>query len=160
MVGPVKATTPQKAISSTTTRTQTRSLLALSDKIANLTTDTGALREYIANIQVDPTSLGGSFNIYLFDEPVNDDSSNWSQYPGLLGYHFFMVNEKTGTQRRSTSQSVAGAVTLTSTLMGRVQRGVLGGMSNEEVEGYLRERMVWKGVKVSSPPSLLITINH
>jgi hypothetical protein len=143
----------QKTMENPTSQTQARSLLTLSNRIANLTTDSGALREYIANIHVDPTSLGGSFNIYLFDGPVSDDSSTWSHNPSLLGHHFFMVNEKTGVERRrGTTQFVAGAITLTSTLMGRVQRRVLGGLGNEEVEGYLRDKMVWKGVRVCFSP--------
>jgi hypothetical protein len=146
MVGPPKAQVqnpkaPRSAI------TQTRSLLALSNNIANLTTDSGALHEYIANIHVDPTPLDSSFKLYLFDGPVSDDSSTWMQTPSLLGYHYFMVNPKTGAQRTKT-RFVAGAITLTSTLIGRVQRGLLSGMSNGEVEGYLSNKLVWKGVKV------------
>jgi hypothetical protein len=182
MVGPAKAQSPPAANETKTQTAQgwnatksqspqapnstqspavhvrTRSLVALSDKISNLMTDAGELREYIANIHVDPTALGGSFKLYLFDGAVEGRSSIWDRDSSYLGSHVFTSNRQSGP-RRGTNRNryVAGAVTLTSSLMGRVQRGVLSGMSNEEVESYLGQRLIWKGVKVC--PCSIITIS-
>jgi hypothetical protein len=146
-----KAQSPQypNSTQSPAVHVRTRSLVALSDRIANLTTDAGELREYIANIHVDPMALGGTFKLFLFDGPVEGKSSTWERNPGLLGSHVFMSNRPSGERRtEGRKRYVAGAVTLTSSLMERVKSGVLSGMSNEEVESYLNKKLIWKGVKV------------
>jgi hypothetical protein len=132
-----------------TSQAPARSLIHLSTRITDLTNSDGHLREYVANIRVNPKSFGGSFKLYLFDGDVGDESS-------LLGYKFFMVqprNSGRGGRRKSArkerSRDVVGSITLTSSLMSRVDRGVLSGMGNEDVKSYLASKMSFKAVKVS-----------
>jgi len=120
-----------------------RSLVALSQRINNLVSDTGAVREYVVNIRANAIALGGTFTIFIFDGPVTASPITWKQSNSLLGWRTFLTSGKGATK----GKSIVGTVTMTSALMGRVESGILTGMGNDEVAAYLKDKMTWKIVK-------------
>ena len=152
LVGPAAALIPVPSTKGNltpraATSQNTRSLAALSQSINNLITHTGAMRDYIANIRIDSITIRSTVKVYLFDGPVSDDRNTWDTSAFFIGQRSFL-NGHTRDNSMQGSKYQKGTIALSSTLMSRVQSGALSGMSNDEVTVYLRDRLLWKVVKV------------
>jgi hypothetical protein len=121
-----------------------RSLYTLVKTIGNLITDDGAMRDYVANIQMDSMALGESATVYIFDGSVSEDPGTWDSSPHLIGKRTFLVK----SMNAISGQPQKGTIPLSNALIARVQDTGLSGMGNEEVVNYLKRNMNWKVVKV------------
>ena len=122
-------------------------IVKLTQNLHNLVTDDGAVREYVVNVEMDSMALGGSASIYFFDAPIGDDVRTWPDCSGFIGKRTFLVKPSRGNQG---GQLKVAALSLNSALIERVKSGKLGGMGNNEVTWYLKQKLHWKVVKVSA----------
>jgi hypothetical protein len=138
----------------TAQRPNTRSLAALAKSVPNLVTDEGAVRYYIANIEMDITALGESVTIYLFDGAVSEEVKTWSSCANFLGKcPFLTARPENSTYNSSSGSGKVGSISMTDVLIDRAQSKRLGGLGDREVTWYLKKKLHWMVVKVVHPPS-------
>ena len=163
LVGPPAASAPQSSPSNATNDTRgvtprtpraptllqrknRQTLAGLSQSINNLMTNDGAMRDYIANIEVDVMSLGDTVTVYIFDGEPNADPSTWDTSSSLMGKRLLLWPGSKSNAMGGAPKT--GSTSLNNALIARVHNGLLGGMGNNEVEYYLKRNMQWKVVKV------------
>ena len=101
--------------------------------------------EYIANIEVDSQSMEGSFTIFLFDGPFDESNPDgFYNEKNLIGSHGFFSSPHAhgdGTQR------VNAGISLTNSLISKLNSGDLSGLDSATVTNYLKEKIEWRIVK-------------
>lgn len=113
----------------------------------------GKYREYLANIESQKFALNGSYAIYIFMGDFDDDPSQWSTSPALVGTHAVFA-ALSGADAASDPQKVrrqmddtilvTGVMPLTSMLLTMVQSGLLSCMDVDTVTGYLQNSLRWR----------------
>ena len=119
----------------------------LAQRVNNLLTSDGDLRNYVANIALDVMAIGETVTIYLFDGAPSNDVSSWSNDPTFIGKQPFLLRTMTGYG--SSSGVKQASISMNNALISRVEEGRLGGLGHSEVTYYLKQNLQWKVVKVS-----------
>lgn len=101
--------------------------------------------EYVANIQVDSMKMEGSFTVFIFSGPFDeDDPSGWYNEKSLIGSHgFFSGPESMG----DGSALVNAGATITDSLLLNKAGGLLDNLTHGAVTGFLKKYIEWRIVK-------------
>lgn len=106
-------------------------------------------REFIANIVSEKFALNGSYAVYVFLGPYNEnDPSCWGTQPNLVGTHAIFAaapGDPAGNgQMAKSGIRVTGSMPLTSMLISKARSGELGSMRPQAVEDYLADNLRWR----------------
>ncbi|KAF1963307.1 Di-copper centre-containing protein [Byssothecium circinans] len=102
-------------------------------------------RQYTANIKLHDLSFDGSLKFYFFlDEPLTKDVEQWVDERGFVGVTSVLANNARGAQSGSEINTM---VPLTAVLEAKVRMAELRSLWEEDVDGFLSERLRWRIVK-------------
>jgi tyrosinase len=103
----------------------------------------GKTTEFIASVEVDAMRMNGSFTIFLFDGPFNEeDASDWYSEENMIGFHGFFASPNA----MDSDSKVRAGISITDALFSRTLGGLLDDLTNGGVSSYLKNKIDWRVV--------------